>query len=52
MTNIVRKPKCQLKHDTYFDFFMDFVSVKKEQLQKKIGQRIILLREEKRLESI
>lgn len=47
MTNIIRKQNCQLYYDNYFDFFMHFVRVKKEQLQKKIGQRIILLREEK-----
>lgn len=38
---------CQLNYDNYFTFFCHIVLVKKEQLQKKIGQRIIGLREKK-----
>ncbi len=47
MTNVKRIFNCPLKYDINFDYFMHIRFVKKEQLQNKLGQRIIDLRTEK-----
>jgi putative transcriptional regulator len=47
MTNIQKKTNCRLKYDIFFNYLMHIRSVKKEQLQNKLGQRIIHLRTQK-----
>lgn len=43
----MKKSNCPLKYDNLFNYFMHIRFVKKEQLQNKLGQRIIDLRTQK-----